>query len=349
MNVYLQPLAHEAGLSADVARTAVWVSLALQVYYPDFFQGAWSHCPDPVDFRAYELMDIYRDDNAYVNAHGFERPAARERNGDVVYTVRHECLVERVLGRGDRWQLSGKDWCCWNAVFGPRGGDGLPIPLWDGKTGKIDRGVVEHWKRYDLRLVLQQNWPALGPRLRGKLHIWVGEADDYFLNNAVHLLDDFLRQAKPPAEHRISYGPGQGHSWRGLSEAQMMKEMAESIESLNGRADVKAILLQSSQQAFSAGISLEDSRPDRVFQTLDAFTRVFQAMVDISKPVVVVVNGPAIGAGSELVGFADVVLATPKAKFAQPEVKLGVFPPFAAVMLPQLIGTKKTYELILTG
>jgi cyclohexa-1,5-dienecarbonyl-CoA hydratase len=129
----------------------------------------------------------------------------------------------------------------------------------------------------------------------------------------------------------------------------MMKEMAEAIESLNGRADVKAILLQSAQQAFSAGISLEDSRPDRVFQTLDAFTRVFQAMVDISKPVVVVVNGPAIGAGSELVGFADVVLATPKAKFAQPEVKLGVFPPFAAVMLPQLIGTKKTYELILTG
>ncbi len=129
----------------------------------------------------------------------------------------------------------------------------------------------------------------------------------------------------------------------------MMKEIAEAIESLNGRPDVKAILLSSSQAAFSAGISLEDSRPDRVFQTLDAFTRVFQAMVDISKPVIVVVNGPAIGAGSELVGFGDVIIATPRAKFAQPEVKLGVFPPFAAVMLPQLIGPKKTYELILTG
>jgi cyclohexa-1,5-dienecarbonyl-CoA hydratase len=129
----------------------------------------------------------------------------------------------------------------------------------------------------------------------------------------------------------------------------MMKEIAEAIESLNGRGDVKAILVSSSQAAFSAGISLEDSRPDRVFQTLDAFTRVFQAMVDISKPVIVVVNGPAIGAGSELVGFGDVVIATPRAKFAQPEVKLGVFPPFAAVMLPQLIGPKKTYELILTG
>ena len=106
------------------------------------------------------------------------------------------------------------------------------------------------------------------------------------------------------------------HAPHNVLTVPMMKEMAEAIESLNGRGDVKAILLTSSQQAFFAGISLEDSRPDRVFQTLDAFTRVFQAMVDISKPVVVVVNGPAIGAGSELVGFGDVVIATPKAKFA---------------------------------
>jgi cyclohexa-1,5-dienecarbonyl-CoA hydratase len=129
----------------------------------------------------------------------------------------------------------------------------------------------------------------------------------------------------------------------------MMTELAQSIESLNGRSDVKAILLSSSQKTFSAGISLEDSRPDRVFQTLEAFNRVFSAIREISKPLIVVVNGPAIGAGSELVAFGDMVIATPNAKFAQPEVKLGVFPPFAAVMLPQLIGPKKTYELILTG
>jgi cyclohexa-1,5-dienecarbonyl-CoA hydratase len=129
----------------------------------------------------------------------------------------------------------------------------------------------------------------------------------------------------------------------------MMTEMAEAIESLNGRGDVKAILMDSSQKPFSAGIGLEDSKADRVFQTLDAFNRVFTAIGEISKPLIVVVNGAAIGAGSELVAFADMVIATPKAKFAQPEVKLGVFPPFAAVMLPQLIGPKKTYELILTG
>ena len=129
----------------------------------------------------------------------------------------------------------------------------------------------------------------------------------------------------------------------------LMREMAEAIESLNGRGDIKAILLDSSQRTFSAGIGLEDSKADRVFSTLDAFTRVFEAIREISKPLIVVVNGPAIGAGSELAAFGDLVIATPKAKFAQPEVKLGVFPPFAAVMLPQLIGPKKTYELILTG
>src|SRR5438270_3035534 len=129
----------------------------------------------------------------------------------------------------------------------------------------------------------------------------------------------------------------------------MMSEIAEAIEGLSTRSDIKAILITSSQKMFSAGISLEDSKSDRVFQTLDAFNRVFSAIREISKPLIVVVNGPAIGAGSELVAFGDMVIATPNAKFAQPEVKLGVFPPFAAVMLPQTIGPKKTYELILTG
>lgn len=129
----------------------------------------------------------------------------------------------------------------------------------------------------------------------------------------------------------------------------MMTELADAIESLDGRNDVKCILLDSSQRTFCAGISLEDSKSDRIFQTLDAFTRVFTASSELSKPLLVVVNGPAIGAGSELVAFADVVIATPNARFAQPELKMGVFPPFAAVMLPQVIGPKRAYELILTG
>ncbi len=139
------------------------------------------------------------------------------------------------------------------------------------------------------------------------------------------------------------------HAPYNLLTVPMMTELAEAIESLNGRGDIKCILLDSSQKVFSLGISREDSKPDRVFQTLDAFNHVFQAISEISKPLIVVVNGQAVGAGSELVAFGDMIIATPNAKFAQPEVKLGVFPPFASIMLPMLIGPKKTYELILTG
>jgi hypothetical protein len=213
----------------DGASTGGWVSLALQIFYADFFNGAWAHAPDPVDFRAFELINIYQDENANVNAFGFERPAMRARNGDVRYSVRHEVQLERVLGRADRWELSGKDWCAWNATFGPRGADGLPRPLWDARTGKIDPAVLGRWKQYDLRDVLSKNWATLAPRLRGKLHIWVGEADEYFLNNAVHLLDDFLQEAKPTYEGSITYALGKGHDWRGLSEKELIAAMARRV------------------------------------------------------------------------------------------------------------------------
>src|SRR6185369_12873377 len=138
--------------------TGGWVSLALQIFYPDFFNGTWSGYPDGVDFRAFQLINIYQDDNAYVNRWGFERPSARELNGDVKFTIRHECQMENVLGAGDSWTMSGQQWGAWNATYGPRGADGRPVPLWDAKTGKINRSVVEHWKKYDLRLQLAQNW-----------------------------------------------------------------------------------------------------------------------------------------------------------------------------------------------
>ncbi|MEK6301298.1 MAG: alpha/beta hydrolase-fold protein [Acidobacteriota bacterium] len=210
--------------------TGGWVSLALQVFYPDFFNGAWSGFPDGVDFRQFQLIDIYRDDNAYVNEHGFERPSARDLNGDVRFTVRHECQMENVMGLGDSWTMSGEQWGAWNATYGPSGADGRPVALWDPKTGKINRAVVEHWKKYDLRMVLEQNWKTLAPKLRGKLTIWVGEADEYFLNNAVHLLDEFLSKASPPYAGKIIYGPGKGHGWMGISERQMMDEMVAAME-----------------------------------------------------------------------------------------------------------------------
>jgi hypothetical protein len=210
----------------DGGSTGGWVSLALQIFYPDFFNGTWSSCPDGVDFRAFQLVNIYDDANAYVNRFGFERPSMRELTGDTRFTMRHECQMENVLGAGDSWTMSGEQWGAWNATYGPRGTDGRPVALWDPVTGAIRKDVAEHWKKYDLRLVLEQNWPALAPKLRGKIHIFVGEADNYFLNNAVHMLDAFLAKATPAYEGTIEYGAGKGHCWTAITPRQMMDQMA---------------------------------------------------------------------------------------------------------------------------
>jgi hypothetical protein len=139
--------------------------------------------------------------------------------------MRHEVGVENLLGRGNSYTLSGEQWGDWNAVFGPRGADGLPVPIWDPQSGKINHTVAEQWKKYDLCIVLEQNWQTLGPKLRGKIHIAAAEADAYFLNNAVHLLDKSLAKANPPFEGKIVYGPGKGHGWFDLSSRQILDEM----------------------------------------------------------------------------------------------------------------------------
>jgi len=205
--------------------TGGWVSLALQIFYPDFFNGTWSSSPDPVDFRAFELVNVYEGTNAYVNEFGNERPSERALDGDVVLTMRREVGMENLLGRGNSYVSSGGQWGAWNATFGPRGRDGNPLPIWDAQTGTIDHSVAEAWKKYDLRLVLRKNWRTLGPKLRGKLHIAAGEADQYFLNNAVHLLDEDLSELDPHFSRTIAYGRGKGHGWMDISLAQMLEEM----------------------------------------------------------------------------------------------------------------------------
>jgi hypothetical protein len=211
----------------DGGSTGGWVALALQIFYPDEFAGAWSFCPDPVDFRSFQRVNIYEDPNAYVSPDGTERPSARDpRDGSTRFTMRHECRMENVLGAGNRYTRSGGQWGAWNATFGPRDEHGEPVPLWDPRTGAIDRDVAGRWKPYDLRWHLESNWAKLAPKLRGKLRIWVGEADDYFLNEAVHRLDAFVSRADPPWEGSIVYGPGQGHCWMGLSERELLKQMA---------------------------------------------------------------------------------------------------------------------------
>ena len=161
-----------------------WSSLWLQVAYPDFFGGCWSTAPDPVDFRAFQTMNIYEDRNGHWTREGLPRPVARRRDR-VDFTFQQLNQLEYVLGYGG--QLDS-----FNAVFSPRGTNGQPRPLMDKLTGAIDREVAASWQRYDIRRVLEENWATLGPKLRGKLHIMGGGWDTYYLNPAVELLRDFL-------------------------------------------------------------------------------------------------------------------------------------------------------------
>ena len=130
----------------------------------------------------------------------------------------------------------------------------------------------------------------------------------------------------------------------------MMGEIVSAIERLDNLPQVKCLVIDSgAAKVFSAGISLEDSRPEVAFQTLDAFNNIATALMNIAKPLIVAVKGPAVGVGAELVLLGDLVFVSPNAQFAQPEIRMGVFPPFAAAMLPAIIGPKKAYEMILTG
>jgi hypothetical protein len=209
----------------DGVSTGGWVSLALQIFYPDLFNGTWSLCPDGVDFRGFQLLNIYEDKNAYVNAHGFDRPSARDANGDVLFTMRHEVQLENVLGRGDSWTMSGGQWGAWNATYSSRGSDGRPVALWNRETGVIDRMLTEHWKQYDLRLVLEANWSTLAPKLRGKIHVAASDADTFFLNNAARMLETFFQKAQPPYEGRMTFSPRQGHCQTDLTDMVLLKEM----------------------------------------------------------------------------------------------------------------------------
>jgi cyclohexa-1,5-dienecarbonyl-CoA hydratase len=134
-----------------------------------------------------------------------------------------------------------------------------------------------------------------------------------------------------------------------LLNERMLAEIATGISSVSERAEIKMIVLDSAAKAFCGGIELGEYTQRRVFQLLDAFHGAFSAMLDTSKPVVVVVNGPAFGGGAELAALGDLVIATPRARFAQPEIKLGVFPPLAAAILPYIVGPKLALELVLTG
>jgi hypothetical protein len=221
--------------------TGGWESLALQVFHPEFFGGTWTFFPDPVDFTRYQMVDIYNDNNAFL-APGYdapvpERPMERTSEGQVDVTMRQMSQLEEVLGSHGR---SGQQFEAWEAVYGPIGTDGYPKPLWDKLSGKIDPQVAVYMRDhgYDLRYYLDKNWATVGPQLVGKLHLYCGDMDNYYLNLAVYKLEDFLqRTANPAYGGSFEYGrPMKGHGWSPLNQAELLRVMADSIDK-NAPAD----------------------------------------------------------------------------------------------------------------
>jgi len=134
-----------------------------------------------------------------------------------------------------------------------------------------------------------------------------------------------------------------------LLNENMLRELTDAISFAGEREDVKLIVVDSACKVFCGGIDIGEYTSERVFQMLDAFHSVFAGILETPKPVLCVVNGPAIGGGAELAAFGDLVVATPKARFAQPEITIGVFPPLASTILPFLVGPKVSLELVLLG
>jgi len=197
--------------------TGGWEAMAAQVFYPDDFNGAWVACPDPIDFRAYTLVNIYDDTNAYYVTSEWKRtprPGHRNWLGDVSATL--EEMNHRELALGSRGR-SGEQWDIWQAVYSPVGDDGYPKPIWDKLAGSIDPEVAAYWREhYDLSHILRRDWATLGPKLAGKLFIYVGDMDNYYLNNAVYLVEEFLeRTTNPYYGGEVDYGDRAEHCWNG--------------------------------------------------------------------------------------------------------------------------------------
>jgi hypothetical protein len=198
--------------------TGGWEAMAVQMFYPDDYNGAYAACPDPIDFRAFTVFDLYEEANAYYPDGPWKRiarPGHRDSFGRITATVEDMNRLELVLGTKGR---SGEQWDIWQAVYSPAGADGYPKPIWDKRTGAIDKDVAAHWKEhYDLSAILARDWDkGLGKKLEGKLNIFVGEADNYFLNNAVVLTEERLKGFKNPTFGGVvDYEPRAEHCWNG--------------------------------------------------------------------------------------------------------------------------------------
>jgi enterochelin esterase-like enzyme len=201
--------------------TGGWMTLAQQIFYPEYFGGAWGWCPDPVDFHAFGPIDVYNDRNAFYDQGPFERfpkLLARLPDDRIFMTVESLSRQETALGTHNR---SGGQVDAFHATFGPIGSDGYPVSLWNPETGVINPEAAAYWREhYDLTALLQRDWERLGPKLQGKLHVTMGTKDTFYLDAAAHRLEQFLESTKLPGKGpyyagSFDFGNNQPHCYTG--------------------------------------------------------------------------------------------------------------------------------------
>lgn len=196
-----------------------WTALWLQVTYPEQFNGCWAHCPDPVDFHDFQQIDLYKSgSNMFIDEKNERRPLAR--TGEKVM-IHYDDFVhmEDVLGPGGQIHS-------FEAVFSRRLADGQPELMFDRRTGAINTDVAKSWEKYDIRLILERNWSTLGPQLAGKLHVYGGEFDTFYLEGAVKLLQESLTKLGSDAEVKII--PGMAHGLYRDATAQMYQTIQKN-------------------------------------------------------------------------------------------------------------------------
>jgi len=210
--------------------TGGWIALAHQVLYPDFYGGSFALCPDSVDFSYHQIVNIYSDANAYYVEKGWtkvERPSQRTIDGNIEVMMKDENWYELVVGDKSR---SGGQWDIWEATYSPVGPDGYPRRLWNKETGVIDKSVAEQWKKYDMADILRKNWTVLGPKIADKIHVYVGDMDSYYLNDAVEKLNEFLTKTEDPKfAGEVVFQRRAPHCW-GPRNAELWQKLAAQVD-----------------------------------------------------------------------------------------------------------------------
>jgi len=219
----------------DGCSTGGYVSLSLQIYYPDLFNGCFSYSADEVDFEYCQLMDIYKDENAFYNEYGYLRPIMRDITGEPIVSQKDFIYFENVLSPNNSYVNSGGQFSAFSALFASKGADGLPKALFDPVSGAFDKEVVKDWEKHDLKRYVENNWETLGPKLQGKLWIWMGDMDNFYLNPPMRSFDRMLKnQTNPESDATVTFVPMMGHC-QGYDPQEVLNMIAEKWAKVQGK------------------------------------------------------------------------------------------------------------------